>query len=384
MPRWIRTLVVILLALGATQVAVAQTSPTQLEFALEALGTRVGEPVAVEDLDGWQWSQSNYPDTSLGCPQPGEVYNQVVSPGYQFVLVYQEQTYDYRVSEDGSSVILCTEAQLGTPVQQPTTAPGDVEPTAAPEVPPAEGTPAAPACGESLALQLTAGQQARVTGTSPSNVRSGADIAAEQVGQLQPGEVFTIVGDALCGSDGLFWWEIQSGELTGWIAQGELGLYYIEPVPQALPDLTTLSPLSADTAGQMAELTRLNGNVAASLAWSPDGTTLAVANLNEVLGGVWLYNVGQLDAPATLLETGAAVTALAYSPDGTFLILGGADGSLTLWEIGAEDAAFSFPAHGTAVEAVTVSADGLVVVTAAADNTVRFWGIPQGAAGAEG
>lgn len=367
--------------LGAGQFALAQTAPSQLDFALQDLSNRAGQSVTVEDLDGWQWSQSNYPDTSLGCPQPGQVYSQVISPGYQFVLVYQGQTYDYRVSEDGNTVILCTATELGTPVQPPTFTPGAVEPTPAPSTPLPTVPAAEPGCADVLALQLTPGQQARVTGGSPSNVRSGADVAAEQVGQLQPGEVFTVVGEPVCGSDGLYWWEIQSGDLTGWIAQGEFGLYYIEPIPQPLPDVTGLAPLMAENAGQMIELTRINGNVAGALAWSPDGATLAVASLNEVVGGVWLYNVAQLDTPPTLLETGAAVTALTYTPDGTFLILGGADGSLTLWEIGAEEAAFSFPAHGTAVESVTVSPDGLILVTAAADNTVRFWGIPQGAEG---
>jgi len=387
--RWLRTLIVVVLALGVGQIALAQQGPSQLEFALQALSDQVGEPVTVEDLDGWQWNQTNYPDTSLGCPQPGQVYSQAVTSGYQFVLVYQGQTYDYRVSEDGSIVLLCSSTQLGTPVQQPTFTPdGDQQPTVTPEPPAQDGistSPGVATCGDAIALQLTAGQQARVTtGGSPSNVRSGADIAAEQVGQIQPGEVFTIVGDApVCGSDGLFWWEIQSGDLTGWIAQGELGLYYIEPIPQALPDLTTLAPLAADNAAQIVELSRVNGNVGRGVALSPDGTTLAVASLNEVAGGVWLYTLGQLDTPPTLLDTGVAVTALAYSTDGAFLVLGGLDGSVTLWDLAAGEAVFSFPAHGTAVESVTISPDGRLVVTAAIDNTVRFWGIP-GATGATG
>ena len=381
MSRWLRAFSVMVVALGVGQLALAQTGPSQIDFALQDLSNRAGQPVTIEDLDGWQWSQINYPDSSLGCPQPGQVYSQVISPGYQFVLIYQGQTYDYRVSEDGSTVILCAATELGTPVQPATVTPGALEPTPAAATPLPTAPAAEPGCADALLLPLTPGQLARVTGSAPSNVRSGADIAAEQIGQLQPGEMFTVVGEALCGSDGLYWWEIQSGDLTGWVAQGELGLYYIEPVPQPLPDPIGLAPLQADNATQIVELSRIQGNVQAALAWSPDGTTLAVANLNETLGGVWLYNVAQLDAPPVLLETGVAVTAMTYTPDGAFLILGGADGSVTLWEIGAEEAAFSFPAHGTAVDSVTVSPDGLILVTAASDNTVRFWGIPQSAEG---
>ena len=381
MSRWLRAFSVMVVALGVGQLALAQTGPSQIDFALQDLSNRAGQPVTIEDLDGWQWSQINYPDSSLGCPQPGQVYSQVISPGYQFVLIYQGQTYDYRVSEDGSTVILCAATELGTPVQPATVTPGALEPTPAAATPLPTAPAAEPGCADALLLPLTPGQPARVTGSAPSNVRSGADIATEQIGQLQPGEMFTVVGEALCGSDGLYWWEIQSGDLTGWVAQGELGLYYIEPVPQPLPDPIGLAPLQADNATQIVELSRIQGNVQAALAWSPDSTTLAVANLNETLGGVWLYNLAQLDAPPVLLETGVAVTAMTYTPDGAFLILGGADGSVTLWEIGAEEAAFSFPAHGTAVDSVTVSPDGLILVTAASDNTVRFWGIPQSAEG---
>ena len=115
MSRWLRTFIVVVLALGVGQIALAQQGPSQLEFALQALSDQVGEPVTVEDLDGWQWNQTNYPDTSLGCPQPGQVYSQAVTSGYQFVLVYQGQTYDYRVSEDGSTVILVRRRSLARP-----------------------------------------------------------------------------------------------------------------------------------------------------------------------------------------------------------------------------------------------------------------------------
>jgi len=39
-------------------------------------------------------------DTSLGCPQPGMMYAQVVTPGYRVILMQDGQTYDWRVSGD--------------------------------------------------------------------------------------------------------------------------------------------------------------------------------------------------------------------------------------------------------------------------------------------
>ncbi|NLE50101.1 MAG: SH3 domain-containing protein [Chloroflexi bacterium] len=377
MSRWLRAFVVMIVALGISQVALAQTSPSQLEFALQALSNQVGQPITVEDLDGWQWSQTNYPDSSLGCPQPGEVYTQVVTSGYQFLLVYQGQTYDYRVSEDGNTVILCTATDIGTPVEPPTFTPDAAEPTTAPSTPLPTVPGTEPGCPEGLDLRLTAGQQARVTVGLPSNVRSGADVSAEQLGQLQPGDVFTVLSDAVCGPDGLYWYEIQAGELAGWIAQGELGLYYVEPIPQALPDPSTLGLLVAENVGQIVELSRIDSNLQGAIAWSPDGMTLAVGNSNTTLGGVWLYDVAQLQNPPVRLETGTVVTSVAFTPDGAFLILGDADGTVSFWQPNAEEATYSFPAHEVAIEALSVSSDGLILATVGANNTVRLWGVPQ-------
>lgn len=46
-----------------------------------------------------------WPDTSLGCPQPGMMYAQVITPGYQFVLEYEGKQYDYHAGR--GHLILC-------------------------------------------------------------------------------------------------------------------------------------------------------------------------------------------------------------------------------------------------------------------------------------
>ncbi len=47
-----------------------------------------------------QWS-----DTSLGCPQPGKMYAQVITPGYLIVLEATGKTYTYHTNL--KEVILC-------------------------------------------------------------------------------------------------------------------------------------------------------------------------------------------------------------------------------------------------------------------------------------
>ncbi|MBN1260345.1 MAG: hypothetical protein JXB35_06650, partial [Anaerolineae bacterium] len=47
-------------------------------------------------------------DASLGCPQPGMVYAQVVTPGWRFIFEDAQGTrYDVRTTERPTSVVLC-------------------------------------------------------------------------------------------------------------------------------------------------------------------------------------------------------------------------------------------------------------------------------------
>lgn len=372
--RWLLMLVLVAaLVLGARAVS-AQAPPSQIEIALQDLSQRVGRTVALNDLTGWQWSQTLYPNTSLGCPQPDQVYSQVITSGYQFLLVYQGQTYDYRVSEDGNIIILCTSVATGTPIPTvPTpTAPAPVEPPAEPPL---------AACPEGLELRLTSGELARVTVGLPSNIRAGADINASEVGQLQPGETFTVIGGPTCGPDGLYWWQIQAGDLTGWIAQGEQGLYYIEPIPQPLPARAGLAQLIAENITRLVQVSRIESNLQGAVAWSPDGATLAVGNSNTVLGGVWLYDVAQLQNPPRLLETGTVVTAVTYTPDGALLIVGNDQGAIEFWDLATETQVFSIDAHDVAIQALSLSPDGLILAAVGADNRVTLWAIPEVTAG---
>jgi len=48
----------------------------------------------------------NWPDTSLGCPEPGMVYAQVITPGYRILLSCDGKIYEYR-SDQGNRVIYC-------------------------------------------------------------------------------------------------------------------------------------------------------------------------------------------------------------------------------------------------------------------------------------
>lgn len=78
--------------------------PAQLiEQAREDLARRLSLPAgsfAVTRSSAVEW-----PDSSLGCPQPGFMYSQIVTPGYLIVLAANGREYEYHT--DRSRAILC-------------------------------------------------------------------------------------------------------------------------------------------------------------------------------------------------------------------------------------------------------------------------------------
>lgn len=45
--------------------------------------------------------EHEWPDGSLGCPEPDTVYPQVITPGYQLVLELDGREFDYRLDDTG-------------------------------------------------------------------------------------------------------------------------------------------------------------------------------------------------------------------------------------------------------------------------------------------
>lgn len=81
--------------------------PAEIDAALAVLSERFGVELTVADLAAYRWSAEQFPDASLGCPREGQLYAQVITPGYQFLLVYDDTSFDIRVAEDGDNVVLC-------------------------------------------------------------------------------------------------------------------------------------------------------------------------------------------------------------------------------------------------------------------------------------
>jgi hypothetical protein len=81
---------------GSTGVGGEMEAASAAAVAQASADTGLGEgEFDVIDIEEVTW-----PDGSLGCPQPGMSYIQVVLEGYQVILEHEGDLYDYRSAQD--------------------------------------------------------------------------------------------------------------------------------------------------------------------------------------------------------------------------------------------------------------------------------------------
>ena len=79
---------------------------TAMDLAKRDLAERLGVStyeIGIVSVEAVEW-----PDASLGCPKPGMMYAQVITPGYRIILEVGGKRYEYH-SDWGKQVVLCAE-----------------------------------------------------------------------------------------------------------------------------------------------------------------------------------------------------------------------------------------------------------------------------------
>ena len=114
------------------------------------------------------------------------------------------------------------------------------------------------------------------------------------------------------------------------------------------------------------------GEISGNIAYSPDGTRLAVASTI----GIWLYDTSTHQEVALLTGHTDRVYSVTFSPDGGTLASGSRDETIRLWDVVAGVHKHTLTGHTYSVSSVTFSPDGRTLASGSEDGTVLLWEIP--------
>jgi WD40 repeat protein len=112
-----------------------------------------------------------------------------------------------------------------------------------------------------------------------------------------------------------------------------------------------------------------SNNIVYTVAFSPDGQTLASSGENQPIK-LWRLSNGELK----MILTGHSkqVYTVAFSPDGKSLASGSADGTIRIWDLFTGESTFTL-GHSNAVYSLAFSSDGQIIVSGSKDKTIKVW-----------
>jgi WD40 repeat protein len=168
------------------------------------------------------------------------------------------------------------------------------------------------------------------------------------------------------------------GMLVGLSPDGRLAVF--SKAERGIQDLTGVVRICDVTTGR--ELHRIPGtknDIILNTVFSPDGKFVAgrCSNLERYDGFMGKYRIRLLEAASgqEVLRVGAddEVGAMAFSPDGRFLLTGGGNPFVTVWDLSTGRQEGALVGHAARVLGLAFSPDGRFVASAGADHTALIW-----------
>ena len=204
-----------------------------------------------------------------------------------------------------------------------------------------------------------------------------------KLGDVVRSVAFTPDGAILAAAGGntdnfsVYLWEASTGQSLGTL-DGHTGIIWGVAFS---PDGQMLASVSSDKTakiwdwrnGTLLKSLDFPGEVS-SVSFSPDGQTLAVGGVDEPQNqiqnaAVWTFSVGSWK-PVLKFSEYLNVTAMAYSPDGRWLIGGGTSRNVQVWQASDGASLFTFN-HAHQVSRAAISPDSSSVATATCETTVN-------------
>jgi len=156
-----------------------------------------------------------------------------------------------------------------------------------------------------------------------------------------------------------------------------IGYITFHPVGQSIAvasgkDITLYSPANPNRSIKIHDL---SGD-ALALAFSPDGKELAVGGRDLKTGYLQLHDAATGRRRLSLRGHDKAVGGVQFTPDGKRLISTGYDKTLRVWDVASGTAVATREAHDRGVESLLVRPDGKLAVSADLGGTVYLWELP--------
>ena len=139
--------------------------------------------------------------------------------------------------------------------------------------------------------------------------------------------------------------------------------------------LFSINTFAADSPPRQKGILRVDSGEVFSVAFSPDGSTLASGS-GWPRNGLNLWDVMSGQPKSTSIAyTEHSTTSVAFSPDGNTLTNGSWDNKVRLWDVASGQLKAVLTGHAERVLSVVFSPDGDLLASGSLDETVRLWDV---------
>ncbi len=216
------------------------------------------------------------------------------------------------------------------------------------------------------------------------NVRSGQSVHTLSKGEsemiITNGIAFSPNGNLLASAEAI--WDVKSGDIVHVLNTGQHAPVAFSPDGSLLAIALFNQPpkLWNVTSGQVADSfvkqPRNADNLSINIAFSPDGAWVAAAGHLDGTVRLWDVHSGQI-VRSLSHGTESNIHALAFSPDEQLLASAGTDATVRIWDAASGQQVRSL-GHRAGSWSVAFSPDGSLLASAGCNGTVQIWEVTSG------